>query len=66
MNHNLEIRSVIECMNRGIIVVDEQNLEVQFENPCAVRLLSGNVNDKILVSGEDGEYISIIECCHLE
>ena len=54
-------------MNRGIIVVDEQNLEEKFKNPCAVRLLSRNVHDKILLSnGEDSEYVSIIECSHLE
>ena len=45
MKLNWEIRSVLECMNRGIIIINEDNLEVQFENPCSVKLLNGKATE---------------------
>lgn len=69
MRLNLEIRSVLECMNRGIVVVNAESLEVQFENPCSAMLLTGKTTDKVLISGsssENEEPVSIMECINIE
>ena len=69
MKLNWEIRSVLECMNRGIIVVDEESLEVQFENPCSAKLLTGKATDKILVTksgSENEENVSVVESINIE
>ena len=67
MKLNWEIRSVLECMNRGIMIINEDNLEVQFENPCSVKLLNGKATDKILVSDSScEEKLCILECINTE
>lgn len=70
MKLNFEIRSVLDSLNRGIIVVNEENHEVQFENPCYTKLLTGKVSDKILISNSDDceneEAVSIMECINIE
>lgn len=70
MKLNWEIRNVLECMNRGIMIINEENLEVQFENPCSAKLLNGKAtSDKILVSDSgkgNEENLSILECINIE